>query len=128
MRNHCLVKNYVTAGAIVAYRIVSFDASGDGIVAQADGTKPAIGVNERLAADAAGERIDVVRCGIAEVEYGDTVTAGQALAADAQGRAIPAAPAAGATAYVIGIAEVAGVAGDIGSLLIAPSVIKTPAA
>ncbi|REM14738.1 DUF2190 domain-containing protein, partial [Mycobacterium tuberculosis] len=72
----------------------------------------------------AGDRIDGVRLGIAEVEYGGAVAAGDPLTSDASGRAIVAAPAAGANARLVGFAEVAGVLGDIGSVFISPCVMQ----
>jgi hypothetical protein len=83
-----------------------------------------MGVTDRLGAAVAGDRIDVVRSGIAEVEFGGTVARGDPLTADASGRAVAAAPAAGANAYVIGFAEVSGVLGDIGSASILPGRIQ----
>ena len=124
MRIPGLTTNHTADGAIAAYRIVKFGAA-DGNVAQAAAsTDLAIGVTDRLAAAVAGDRIDVIRSGIAEVEYGGNVTRGQKLTADADGKAIAAAPAAGVNAQIIGTAEVSGVAGDIGSLLVAPSVMQ----
>lgn len=120
MRNHGLIKNYTAEAAIGAYRIVKFGAADGGVlIATAAGDK-IVGVNDRMAAAAAGDRIDVVRTGIAEVEYGAAVAAGDLLMSDASGRAIVAAAAAGANVRTIGVAEVAGVLGDIGSVHLAP--------
>jgi hypothetical protein len=124
MRNEGLIKNYTADGAIGAYRIVKF-GSADGNVAQASAaTDLLIGVTGRVTAEAANERVDVIRSGIAEVEYGGNVTRGKKLTANADGKAIEAAPSDGDNVQVIGIAEVSGVSGDIGSLLIAPGVIQ----
>lgn len=124
MRNEILNKNYTAEGAIGAYRIVKFGAADGGVVAAAAATDKLIGVNDRIAFAASGDRGDIVRVGIAEVEYGGTVAAGDLLTSDASGRAVVAAPATGANARIIGIAEVAGVVGDIGSMLIAPGVMQ----
>lgn len=118
MRNPGLQKNYTAEAAIAAYRIVKFGAADGGVLQAAAATDKLIGVTDRMPAAAAGDRIDVIRTGIAEVEYGGAVAAGELLTADASGRAIVATAAAGANVRVIGIAEVAGVAGDIGSMLI----------
>lgn len=59
-------------------------------------------------------QVDVVLSDIAEVEYGATVTRGQALTTDANGRAIPAATGN----LVYGYAMVSGVVNDIGNILI----------
>lgn len=118
MRNQDLVKNYSAEAAIAAYRIVKFGAADGGVLQAAAATDKLVGVTDRLAAAVAGDRIDVVRSGITEVEYGGTVAAGDLLTADASGRAIVATAAAGSNVRVIGVAEVAGVVGDIGSMLI----------
>ncbi len=124
MRNPGLVTNHTADAAIAAYRIVKFGAA-DGNIAQAAAAADlSIGVTDRIAAAVGGDRIDVVRSGIAEVQYGAAVTRGQKLTSDANGKAIPAAPAAGANAQVIGTAEVSGVLDDIGSVFIAPSVMQ----
>lgn len=120
MRNPGLQKNYSAEAAIAAYRIVKFGAADGGVLQAAAATDKAVGVTDRLAAAVAGDRVDVTRTGIAEVEYGGTVAAGDLLTADASGRAIVATAAAAANVRVIGVAEVAGVVGDIGSMLIAP--------
>jgi hypothetical protein len=73
---------------------------------------------------AANERFDVVISGTADVEYGANVTRGQLLTSDAQGRAIPAAPAAGTNARVIGVAGMSGVSGDLGTVLVNPSMMQ----
>ena len=96
MRNQGLQKSYTAEAAVAAYRIV------------------------KLGAAVANDRIDIVRSGISEVEYGGTIAAGDLLTADASGRAIVATAGAGTNVRVIGVAEVAGVLGDIGSLLIDP--------
>lgn len=124
MRNEILNKNYSATAAIAAYRIVKFGASDGDVTQAAASTDLSVGVNGRLAAAAAGDRIDIVRSGIAEVEYGGNVTRGAKLTSDADGKAIAAAPAAGVNAQIIGIAEVSGVAGDIGSVFISPSVMQ----
>lgn len=124
MKNDGLDKNYTADAAIGKYRIVKF-GSADGSVAQAAApTDLLVGVTGRVTATAAGERVDVSRSGIREVEYGGNVARGDKLTSDANGKAVTAAPAAGANASIIGVAEVSGVSGDIGSLLIAPGVMQ----
>jgi hypothetical protein len=121
-----LIKNYCAQGEIAAFRIVKFitDANvDDGLVTQAaDGSAYLVGVTEL--SPGAGERVDVVRSGISLVEFGGTVTRGQPVTADAEGRAVAAAPTAGVNTYIIGYAEVSAVAGDIVSILIAPGVMQ----
>jgi hypothetical protein len=124
MRNDGFIKNYTADAAIAPYRIAKFGTTDGSIAIAAASTDLLIGTVGRVYASVAGERVDVYRDGIAEVEYGGTVTRGQKLTADASGRAIAAAPAAGVNAQIIGIAEVSGVVGDIGSVLLELSVMQ----
>ena len=120
MKNDGLDKNYTAEAVIAPYRIAKFGAT-DSVVAQAAAaTDLLIGVTGKVSATVIGERVDVSRSGIREVEYGGAVARGATLTADASGRAITAAPAAGSNVRTIGVAEVSGVLGDIGSLLIVP--------
>ncbi|MCA0303485.1 MAG: DUF2190 family protein [Proteobacteria bacterium] len=111
------ITNGTAEGTIPAYTIVKYGATDGGWVAAAAATDLLMGVNDSVPA-ASGERVDIVRAGIADVLYGATVTRGQPLTADASGRAVPAA----STNRVIGFAEVSGVVGDVGSMLLAPGV------
>jgi len=120
MRNQELIKNYTAEGAIPAYRLVKFGAAEGSVLLATAAADKLIGVNDRFAAAVVGDRIDIVRTGIAEVEYGGTVAAGDLLTSDATGRAIVATAAAAANIRFIGVAEVAGVVGDIGSFMIKP--------
>lgn len=120
MRNVQLYKNYTAEGVIPPYRLVKFGAADGGILVAAAASDKVIGVNDRIAFAAIGDRGDIARTGIAEVEYGGTVAAGDLLMSDASGRAIVAAAAAGVNVRFIGVAEVAGVIGDIGSFMIEP--------
>lgn len=123
MSNPGLTKTRTAGGAIAGRRIVKHGAS-DGAVLQASAATDAlIGVSERLTV-ASGERVDIVLSGLVEVDYGGNVTRGGPLTADANGKAIAAAPAAGATMRIIGFADVSGVSGDIGQVLIAPGFIQ----
>lgn len=124
MRNPGLQKNYTAEAAIAAYRIVKFGAADGGVLQAAAATDKLIGVIDRMPAAAANDRIDVIRTGIAEVQYGGTVAAGDQLTSDASGRAIVATAAAGSNVRVIGVAEVAGVVDDIGSMLIVPGAFQ----
>lgn len=106
------IKNYTAGGAIAKYRIVKFSADGS-VVQGAAATDALIGVVDIPGAAVSGNRVDVVRDDLTLVEYGDTVTRGDLLTSDANGKAVTAAPAAGVNNRIIGIAEVSGVAGDI---------------
>lgn len=116
MRNELFIKACYAAGAIVKFRLVVHGAA-DGVAAQATAATGAIfGVSDSLGAKAANDPVDIIRGGIAEVEYGGTVVRGAPLTADSQGRAITAATGN----RIIGFAEVSGVVGDRGSVFIAP--------
>ena len=86
MGNPTLIKNYTAEGDIAAYRIVKFGAADGGVAQAAASTDLVIGVNAELPV-VAGERVDVVRAGLADVEFGGTVARGQPVAADADGKA-----------------------------------------
>lgn len=86
--NPILIKTYIAAAAIVAHRLVTWGAA-DGEVRQSVAGDAHIGV--ALDDAAAGERVDVVRAGIAEVEYGGVVARGDRLDATSIGRAVAAA-------------------------------------
>lgn len=118
-----LITSYDAGAAIAKRRVVKFGASEKLVVQGAAAADALIGVSTDIAS-AAGERVDVVRSGVAPVEYGGNVTRGAPLTCDAQGRAITAAPAAGANVRLIGFAEVDGVSGDIGSVAISLGVMQ----
>jgi hypothetical protein len=122
--NVLLAKTYIATAAIAAFRIVKC-GSNDGEVTQATASTEALfGVTGSIAAAAANDRVDVNRAGIVPVEFGGTVTRGAKLTADSNGKAVAAAPAQGVNAHIIGIAEVSASAGDIGLILLAPSIMQ----
>lgn len=125
-----IVKSYTAGGAIGQYRIAKF-GSGDKIVIQASATGDAqIGVCCQPGGAANGERVDITRTGIEEVEYGGNVTRGDLLTSDAQGRAVAVTrhthaetgttTAAASNVRTIGTAEMSGALGDIGQVLLSP--------
>lgn len=112
--------NYRASGAVSPHRIVKFTTT-DRVVSQASAaTDKFCGVSTQVST-ATGERIEVVRTGIAPVEYGGNVAAGDPLTSDANGKAIV---ATFGTRF-IGIAEEQGDDGTIGSMLIAHGYIET---
>ena len=117
MRNEGLTKNFNAGGAVDPHRIVKFGASDHEVVVATDGAATLLGVTDSLGADAAGEPIDVIMDGIPTVIYGGVVSRGAYVTADATGRAV----AAVAGNHVIGIAMMAGEAGDYGAVRIAPA-------
>lgn len=122
MLNPILTKTFTAGGAIGAYKAVKLSAESTVVVAAA-ATDLIIGVTGALATDS-GAQCDVIMMGIAEVEYGGTVTRGASLVADANGDAVVAAPSAGVNNNTIGRALAAGVDGDIGYVLINPGSIQ----
>lgn len=126
MRNEGLAKTLIAGAAVAARRIVKFGASDTAAIQSAAATDAHIGVSD-LGATASGDPFDVIVDGIALVEYGGNVAAGDLLTADADGKAIAAAPAATASARTIGPAMRTGVAGDIGSVRIAPGSVTNGA-
>lgn len=88
MSNPTLVKNFVASGAIAAHRCVKISASN--MVAQASAASDAlIGICENLAA-ADGERVDVVLSGIAQAQAGGSITIGDYLTCDSNGKVVTA--------------------------------------
>jgi len=123
MSTQTLYKNYIAAADIAAYRIVKFAAEGS-VTAAAAATDALVGITSELPVTA-GERCDVARAGMACVEAGAAFAVGVLLTSDAQGRAVAAAPAAGANARVIGMAdEAASAAGDVVWLLLSPGSVQ----
>lgn len=125
MLNPLLIKTFTAGGAIGAYKAVKFSADNTVVLAAAATDIP-IGVTTGIAT-ASGAQCDVIMGGIAEIEYGDTVTRGAHLVSDANGDAVVAAPAATETNNTIGRALIAGVDGDIGYVLVNPGSVSNAA-
>lgn len=123
MSKSLLDKEYVAEAAISAYRIVKPGSTDDYNTTATAATDFLIGVVEGVAPNA-GERNAVVLAGLADVTFGGTVTRGAQLTSDALGRAVVAAPAAGANVRTIGWARVSGVLGDVGEMFVAPGVMQ----
>lgn len=120
MPNPHLIKAFTAETAVSPCRIVKFGSADGAVVQGAAVTDLLIGVADSLGQSTAGDRIDVVLSGIADVEFGGNVTRGQLVTADSNGKAVAAAPAAGVNNQVIGRALVSAASGDIGPILIAP--------
>lgn len=122
MANPELTKSFVAEAAINPYRIVKFGTADGQVVQGAAATDSLIGVAASLGqATTVGDRVDVVLEGIALVEFGGAVTRGAQVTADANGKAVAAAPVAGSNNRIIGVAMVSAVAGDIADILIEQS-------
>ena len=90
--NEGLVKTYDAGATINEYRIAKFGSS-DSVVLQADAsTNKFAGVFclPKGATAATGESVDVIKSGIADVDYGGTITVGDRLTSNADGKAISA--------------------------------------
>lgn len=118
-----LQKAYLAEAVIAARRIVKHGSADDKIIQGTSATDKLLGVTTEVAA-AINEHTDVIKSGMADVEYGGTVSRGDPLTSDATGRAVVAAPAAGANNRLIGFAEVSGVVGDIGQVWIEPGFMQ----
>ncbi len=123
MASMLLNRNYTAGAAIAAFRIVKPGAADGEVLQAAAATDALMGVCESVG-PASGERCDVIHAGIADVEFGGTVTRGAPVTADANGKAVAAAPAAGSNVRIIGFAQVSAVSGDISPVLIAPGVMQ----
>ena len=120
-----LIKNYTAGGVCNPCRIAKFGGADGEVLQGAAGTDLLIGVfSIPGAAAASGDRVDVIHSDIADVEYGGTVTRGQKLTSDADGKAVAAAPVAGSNVHIVGTAAVSAVAGDIAPMLIGISVMQ----
>ena len=126
MANSLLAVNFIADAAISNNRLVKFGTGDRNVAVATAATDSIIGVvNEMPAGIALGERVDVVRVGIAWVEAGAAITRGALITADAVGRAVTAAPAAGVNNRIIGIAdESASAAGDVIRFVIEPGSVQ----
>jgi hypothetical protein len=133
-------KSAKCAAAIsTAYTIAKPGADDDTLALGTASTDTLVGVFQHTT-EAAGEAARVMLTGISRVALGGTVTRGDRLTADANGKAVSAArhshtentagsytqnaaTAAAAAVNTIGIALASGVAGDIVPVLLAPSMI-----
>lgn len=123
MRNELFIKCCYATAAILPFRIVMHGGA-DARATTANGLSAAMfGVSDSLGASGADDPCDVIRLGIAEVIYGGTVTRGDPLTSDSQGRAVVATQA---DSRIIGFAEVSGVVGDRGSVWVSPGYFSGP--
>jgi hypothetical protein len=123
MSNIVLARNYKAESAIAAFTLTKHGTVDGNALPAAAATDGLLGVSTDIAA-AIGERVDVIVAGVADVLYGGVVTRGDLLTADASGRAVKAVPAAGINNRVVGIANVSGVLGDVGSMILAASSVQ----
>ena len=114
-----LIKSYAAAADTLGKRIAAFAIAEGQVAAAASDTDKIFGVVDEYGAKA-GSPLDVVECGEAAVEAGGDIDAGEFVTADAQGRAVVAAPGAGETVRCAGIATRDAVEGDIFDIIVLP--------
>lgn len=107
-----ITKNFIAETAVTKHRICKFGSSDTAVVQAAAVGDSLIGVSTEIDA-AAGQPCDVRVTGVALVEAGGNITRGGPITSDANGKAVAAAPAAGANNRIIGHAHASAVAGDI---------------
>lgn len=123
------IQSYHAGGTVNPRRFIKMGAS-DGYAIQATGSAATlIGISEQVVGvstnniAAAEDMFDVIKGDQALLELGDTVTRGQYLTADADGKGIPAVVVAGTPLYVGAYAEESGVVGDFILVTLHPGVI-----
>ena len=117
-------KSRPLAAAIAGNLIAAFTGTEQRVAVASNAAAPFAGITDSVGGS--GSLVDLQLTQEADVRYGGSVKAGDPLMAapDGTGRAVKAVkPGAGATVYVIGIAQLDGVIDDFGKVLIAPSVL-----
>lgn len=124
MANPLLAVNYLADAAIPINRLVRLGTGDRAVTLATAATDAIVGVVNEVAV-VLGERVDVVRVGIAWVEAGAAITRGAPLTADATGRAVTAAPGVGLNVRLIGFAdEAATAAGDVIRIMLSPGLMQ----
>ncbi len=119
MRTELFIKSYRADADVVKHRLVKAGAA-DTTIAQATAASSAImGVADSLGGKA-GKVMDVITGGYASVEYGASITRGQPLTSDADGKAVV--PTLGGQ-RIVGFAVTSGDSGDIGTVAISLGVM-----
>jgi hypothetical protein len=121
--NPILRKGYTTGAAVLASRIVKMGSADFTVIQATDGAAGLLGATVEHVNPPSGGQITVTRLGLEYVELGGTVTRGQYVTSDANGKGIAAVIVAGTPLHVLGIAEESGVAGDKILVMIHPTVI-----
>lgn len=118
------IRSYKATAAVIGNRLVAFsDAANTNQVAQATGSGSPICGSAGKLDTALGGMCDVHRGGLCEVRLGGAVQAGDPLTSDANGKAVAAVAATGATVWIIGYADAPGAADDIIDYMFAPGVL-----
>lgn len=119
-----LIKTFVADAAIGARLLVASGSADANAALATASTAKIIGVSDMAAAAATGDKVDVILSGTAELLLGGTVTRGDPVTADANGKGVTAAPATGVNARYAGFALSSGVAGDIIPFLLSQGIIQ----
>ena len=112
MAHRDYIRNFTAETAISARRIVAVGTTDGSVKLATASTDAIIGVSDEITVNA-GERIDVVLSGSAEVVCGGAIARGAQVSADATGKAVV------GTGRVVGIALQAGATGDVIDVLLA---------
>ena len=118
------VKTFIAAAALSHRMIVVFTGNDGEVNAAASATGKIAGIVDQPGGAKTGERVDVVLFGPAEVVAGGTIAAGDFITADANGKAIAAAPATGVNNVVAGRTLTKAVEDDIVKAFINPASIQ----
>jgi len=116
--NPGFTKNYMAGGTIAYGRLVKFSADRT-VVQAAAATDLIVGVCQQPGGAASGERVDICHSGMPEVEFGGTVNRGDVVTADADGKAVAAAPAGGTNNRIAGFPVATQASGDIAPIVMA---------
>ena len=127
MSTPTLIKSRRAALAVAGWVIVKYaaPATDNSVSPAAAATDVLAGVADKQGADAGG-LLDVHLSGLSEVRLGATMASGDKFTSDANGAAVKAVGASGATHNVVGVILAPGVAGDVVACHISPSLIKLP--
>jgi hypothetical protein len=112
-RNPLLDKTFTAGGTINPYRLCKFGGSDTAIVQAAAATDAIIGVSGQIGA-ASGEVLDITLIGVGEVQAGGSITRGNQITSDANGKAVVASDGN----VIIGKALASASAGDILPILL----------
>lgn len=105
-------KSFTAQAAVARFLILKHGTADGTVVPAAAATDLLIGTADGLD-KAIGEKVDMDVRPVAEVKLGGAVTRGQPLTANAAGKAVAAAPGAGANVRIIGYALYSGADGDV---------------
>ncbi|MBB4268281.1 capsid cement protein [Roseospira visakhapatnamensis] len=119
-----LTLNFTSAGVIAPHRIVAATATDDQVAQGTAATDKLIGVTGPRGAEAAGKPVDVMLSGVQQVTAGGAFAMGDPVTSASDGKAVLAAPAAGANARVVGIALEAGATDALTRVLIVPGLMQ----